>query len=312
MKNLIFIKLLLFFTTMFFTSCENPVIPEEENHPPEILAVIAEKVYIYGGEQVTLHCNAVDPDGDHLIYQWNDGGIGTFHSNTVSVVVWEAPVLDHELKVSISVFVGDGEETVSGSINITIMVKEEPEPEASYYIKSACDDAYVSEEYPDENYGGEAVLETGPGSYTYLRFDIQDISDYIDIYNLASVEKVEIRLIVGYNNTLKKPVGTTEMYGMSWDDSFWVEEYITYNTKPDVQEKIAEVKDITFEITGSAVFDVKKDFLSRLYDHYSVMIHTPSPTINSSCYFYSKELKDYLSEYAEYDAPYLWIKYWPE
>lgn len=301
-----------------FTSCERfsntPDEKEEENSPPEILYIVADKSTIYGGETITLQCHAVDIDDNQLTYEWTAGGAGIFYSNGTSITTWEAPETDHDFLITLTVFVRDEEETVTDHLEITVLANEpeEPsEPEFSYYIKYVCDDAYVNEEYPDENYGDELNLFTGPGYYTYLRFDVYDIFDYIDRYNLNSIEKVEIRMEKGFNNTAQKPIGTTEVYGIPWNDNLWFESLINYNHRPQPEDKIAEAHNLTFEVSGGVIFDVKEDFLNKVQviEYYSVMISTPEPDINSACFFYSKELNNLHPEYEDAATPVLWIKY---
>ncbi len=314
MKNLFFINFFIVFITIFFTSCEKAIPPVEENKPPTILSVTSDKTSVYGGEEIKFYCTALDPDGDPLYYEWNDVGVGTFLSNGSSSTVWRAPNTESDFIIGIGVFVGDGQHREYESIMITVLSKEEepnPEPEPSYYIKYVTDDTYVSEDHPDKNYGDELFLSTGKGNYTYLKFNIEDIFDYIQRDNLSSIEKVEISLYVAFNNTLNKPVGTAKMYEIPWGETLWFENLITYNKKPSFGDKIAEVSNITFEKSDVVSFDVKKDFLKKvqLHDNYSVMIHTPSPTINASCSFYSKELKENHPEYGDSATPVLWIKY---
>ena len=314
MKNLIYLFLSLI---LILSGCETARIePEEENSPPEVLSVTSDKTSVYPGEKIHLSCVAVDPDNNILDYEWNDGGCGIFYSNGTSSTIWEAPETDHDFLVNIYVFVQDEEEMARGFVQITVLADEpeepeEPEAEYSYYIRYVCDDAYVNEQFPDENYGNEPNLSTGPEYYTYLRFDIQDIFDYIHSDHLNSIERVEIRMAKGYNNTVEKPVGTTEVYGISWSETLWMEEFVTANTAPEYEDKIAEVRNITFDVDGIVAFNVKTDFLQRvqLHNYYSVMIHTPNPSLNSSCYFYSKELGELYPEYEDSATPALWVEY---
>jgi hypothetical protein len=291
-------------------SCEQGgEIEPVKNSPPVIMSLTANKVAIHSGESVEIVCVAYDPDGEDITYEWHGEGSADINGNTM---IWYAPEVEAEKTFLLYVIVRDGREgSVTANIQISVSPEEPEEPESSYYIKYVCDDAYVREEYPDEKYGTEPILCTGPGYYIYLRFNIEDIFNYIDRGKLSSIEEVEIRLAKGYNNTAQKPIGTTELYGISGDETLWVEELVTYNTKPKNGNKIAEVKDITYDIDGVVVFDVKTDFLNcvQLHNYYSVMVSTPSLSVFSSSYFYSKELKVLYPEYGDAATPVLWIKY---
>jgi len=316
MKKIILIPVFVVLITTFFLSCEKVTTEtEEENFPPSIISVTADRTSVYGGEKIHLFCVATDPDDNQITYEWVDGGAGIFYSNGSSSVVWEAPESENDFIVVIHVFVRDEEETATESISINVLANDEPEEpedsEDSYYVKYVCDDAYVSEEYPDENYGDEPNLATGPGYYAYLRFDIQDVSDYINMNNLSSIEDVEIRMAKGYNNTAVKPIGTTLVYGISWGETLWMEEFINYNDMPQHEGEIVELQDIIFEVDGIVAFNVKDDFLHKVqvHNYYCVMITTPAPNVNSACSFYSKELGVIYPEYGDAATPVLWIKY---
>lgn len=305
---------IIFFILLAFISCEPP-----KNNPPQIINLTCsdDDLTIYGGEHVFLMCEASDPEGDKISYNWT-ASTGTFNSLTSASVTWTSPVVRMESVALITVQINDAANPDKPQsqicwikLNPNPIVEPDPEPEPAYYIKYVCDDAYVDVAHPDAKSGDELNLFTGPGYYTYLRFDIRDIYNYINRYNLSSIEKVEIRLAKGYNNTVTKPIGTTALYGISWSESSWFEELISYNTRPQYGNKIAEVQNITFDIDGVVAFNVMTDFLNcvQLHTHYSVMVSTPSPNVGSYCSFYSKELKDRYPEYGDAATPVLWIKY---
>jgi len=304
----------VFFILLTLSSC----VPSE-NNPPEITDFICSEndLQVYGGSTVIFDCIATDPEGDQIIYNWTATS-GTFNRTSSSTVIWTSPVVTMESIAQIKVEVTDSDNpdkpqyrAMFISVDPIPIVVPPNDPESSYYIKYVCDDAYVDAAHPNEKCGNEANLFTGPGYYTYLRFDIKDIFNYIDRYNLSSIEKVEIRLAKGYNNTSTKPVGTTMLNGISWSETLWYEELITYNIKPQYGDKIAEVQNITFDVDGVVAFNVKTDFLNciQIQNFYSVMVSTPAPSVNSHCSFYSKELKDIYPQYGNAATPVLWIKY---
>lgn len=303
----------VFFILLTLISC----VPE--NNPPQITDFICSEndLQVYGGSTVIFDCIAIDPEGDKLFYNWSSTS-GSFNSTTSSTVIWTSPVATMESIAQIKVEVNDSEnpdkpqyKSMFISVDPIPNVVPPDDPVSSYYIKYVCDDAFVDGAYPDKKCGNEVNLFTGPGYYTYLRYDIRDIFNYINRYNLSSIEKVEIRLAKGYNNTVVKPIGTTVLYGISWSETLWYEELITYNIRPQYGNKIAEKQNITFDVDGVVAFDVKTDFLNcvQIQGYYSAMVSTPSPSVNSNCGFYSKELKVLYPQYGDAATPVLWIKY---
>jgi len=298
--------------TLAILSCES------ENYPPQIIDITCSDSdwEVISGDRVILECLAMDPEGDPISYVWG-ASTGTFSSTSGPSVTWTAPQTNLGSVAQIGVRAWDSENPEGDHDICWIIfepVPEGPDPEALNYIKYVSDDVYVDQGHPDTNYGDEPFLSTGPGYFTFLKFDISDVDNYINMSNLSSVEKAEVWLATGYNNTATKPEGTTEIYGISWSESSWYEEWITYNTRPKHESKITEVENITFDTDGVVKFDVTKDFLDRvqLHNNYSVMLSTPYPSISSGCYFYSKELKDHYPSYGDAATPVLVVRYLPD
>jgi hypothetical protein len=294
-----------------------------KNNPPQITELICSKadLQVYGGEQVIFECIATDTENDRIIYNWSASS-GTFNSNlSSSTIVWTSPIVNIGSIAKIMVQVTDdehnGDNTTIPDAKICwiqldpIPIKPNPEPEPEIITKYACDDTFVSAGNPDDNYGQETYLNSGMGYYTYLRFDIRDINKAGN--SLANIDKVQIKLNVGYNNTLVKPEGKALIYGMSWTNSSWNEKIMTYNNRPEHEPNpLYEITGIRFDVNGIVRFDVKSDFLSRaqLHNYYSVMVYTISTSVEGkSCYFYPKELKNSYPEYGDIYTPELIIIY---
>ena len=180
-------------------------------------------------------------------------------------------------------------------------------------IKYVIDDTFVDQDRPDDIYGAERYLSCGCGNYVYLRFDIRDI----DLFTLHEVEKVTVGIAVGFNNTSQKPYGFASIYPMAtWEDSFWQEETMTYNTRVKAGNvPLYEIYDITFDLDRNLYFNVTNDFLRCVrmsYDYYSVMIYCTITNMNWPGYFYSKELNLDYPEYNNAATPALAIKYQPK
>ena len=90
---------------------------EPENHPPEITGeILIENLpgidsppggpYVVGGYHYRISVEAVDPDGDLLIYGWGGGGPNGFSDTTVNPTEWITP--DTAATYSIYVLVRDG------------------------------------------------------------------------------------------------------------------------------------------------------------------------------------------------------------
>ncbi len=94
----------------------------KDNHPPTI-SLIADADWVTPSSSCRIECDAEDPDGDELNYEWStDGGD---ISGTGSVVIWTAP--DTEGLYTITVVVSDGyggEDT--GMLTISVAVLRPP------------------------------------------------------------------------------------------------------------------------------------------------------------------------------------------
>jgi len=102
------------------------------NNPPTITSIIADKDWVTPLGSCHIRCNAEDPDGDELSYEWSaDGGA---ISGTGSVVTWTAPeaVGLHNTTVVVTDGYG-GEDTRT----LTVSVSQNPPPVIENLIVTA-------------------------------------------------------------------------------------------------------------------------------------------------------------------------------
>jgi hypothetical protein len=77
------------------------------------------------------------------------------------------------------------------------------------------DDAYVTNAFPDANFGSSTLLRYGPNRISYLRFTVPDLGE------VASAELVLVAATAGDTATVWPVTSTT-----------WEEETLTWNTRP--------------------------------------------------------------------------------
>jgi len=288
------------------TGCSHSTEPSPiSNAPPEIVSLSADKTTLYSGEFTLIICEANDPDGDKVSYNWISTG-GSFNNTTSSSVIWYAPTVTSETDFKITVLINDSEnsEVLSDYITITVLPKE---PDILSLTLYPTDDAYVSSIRPENNYGGEKSLNTGQvdfgvsgvsNYYSYIKFDISSIPSNIEIIN------AEFILITGYNNTATKPTGDVYLFYVSNSD--WDESSITYANRPTASDYVITInRDVIFDIVTEQRFDIEWHLDDYLYinSKYSLMVKTGSlSTTYDYAYFYSKEVSKTYS-------PKLYIEY---
>ena len=93
------------------------------NHPPTITSIIADKDWVTPLGSCHIRCNAEDPDGDELSYEWSASGGDIF--GTGLVITWTVPeaVGLHNITVVVTDGYG-GEDTRS----LTVSVSQNPPP----------------------------------------------------------------------------------------------------------------------------------------------------------------------------------------
>lgn len=69
-KFLLFIIIFTSFLSLFFSCDDNPVDSKPENRRPVILSLTVFPEVIGPSDSAIVVCNAFDPDGDTLVYDW--------------------------------------------------------------------------------------------------------------------------------------------------------------------------------------------------------------------------------------------------
>ncbi len=94
-----------------FSGCAAP------NTPPEIVSLTSRSAVVAPGDSVLVECDATDPDGDELTYDWtSDRGTINGHAG---VIAWTAPSEEGIARVSVEVSDG-GDVAIDKSIAITV------------------------------------------------------------------------------------------------------------------------------------------------------------------------------------------------
>jgi len=93
------------------------------NHPPTITSLIADADWVTPLSSCRIECNAEDPDGDELSYEWSASG-GDI-SGTGSSVTWTAPEAVGLYNIAVVVTDGYGGEDIK---SLTVNVALNPPP----------------------------------------------------------------------------------------------------------------------------------------------------------------------------------------
>ena len=112
-----------------------------DNRPPAIASVIADMDWVKPSNSCQLKCEAEDPDGDELSYEWSaDGGD---ISGTGSVVTWTAPDAAGLYNITVVVIDGHGEEETR---MLTVSVALNPPPVIKSLIVTPKEHEYLKED----------------------------------------------------------------------------------------------------------------------------------------------------------------------
>ena len=112
-----------------------------DNRPPAIASVIADMDWVKPSNSCQLKCEAEDPDGDELSYEWSaDGGD---ISGTGSVVTWTAPDAAGLYNITVVVIDGHGEEKTR---MLTVSVALNPPPVIKSLIVTPKEHEYLKED----------------------------------------------------------------------------------------------------------------------------------------------------------------------
>lgn len=104
-----------------------------ENLAPTLSLITSDPELVYPGDSVALSVNAVDPDGDTLVFLWSATG-GDFGRTDTSHTVWRAPSTAADYTVTVSVSDGNGHETTQSKL---IKVLSSNAPAVSILVPAA-------------------------------------------------------------------------------------------------------------------------------------------------------------------------------
>jgi len=110
------------------------------NSPPTITSLIADADWVTPSSSCRIECNAKDPDGDELSYEWSASG-GDI-SGADSVVTWTAPDTVGLYDITVAAIDGHGEEDAAF---LTISVALNPPPVIESLIVAPKGHEYLKE-----------------------------------------------------------------------------------------------------------------------------------------------------------------------
>jgi len=104
---------------------QTPPAPSEPgaNQPPEVLTLTPAQTQVYPSSIIEVRCDASDPDGDALTYDWSSTG-GTFYG-TGNVVSWVAPEEYGNWDITVTVKDGKGGIT-QASVTVSVVRNRDP------------------------------------------------------------------------------------------------------------------------------------------------------------------------------------------
>ena len=150
-----------------------------DNRPPAIASVIADMDWVKPSNSCQLKCEAEDPDGDELTYEWSaDGGD---ISGTGSFVTWTAPEAVGLYNITVAAIDGHGEKDTA---LLTITVALNPPPAIESLIVTP-----KGHEYLKKDDGGYKVGRAMSCDIECVAFDPN--GDELSYEWLASGDKID-------------------------------------------------------------------------------------------------------------------------
>jgi hypothetical protein len=106
------------------TGCEELSKLVQPNQPPIVDRVFALRDRLFPADTTTVQVQARDPENASLSYRWSAEG-GTLSSTTGPQVIWTAPAVAGNYKVSVKVR-DDKQDETEGAVTITVIAVERP------------------------------------------------------------------------------------------------------------------------------------------------------------------------------------------
>jgi len=112
----------------------------KDNHPPEIISLVANAEWVTPASSCRIACKAEDPDGDELSYEWSASG-GDI-SGTGSVATWTSPERVGVCYITVGVTDGYGGQSTR---SLSISVVSSPPPVIERLIVTTDEPKYLKE-----------------------------------------------------------------------------------------------------------------------------------------------------------------------
>jgi hypothetical protein len=128
---------LLIFVIGGLTGCEELGKLVQPNEPPIIDRIWVLRTQLAPFDTTTVRVSARDPEGEALAYSWRAEG-GTLSSTTGSTVVWQAPNIARNYKITVKVRDERGKET-EGAVTLSVLAAERP----TVQIIQPANDAFI-------------------------------------------------------------------------------------------------------------------------------------------------------------------------
>jgi hypothetical protein len=138
------------------------------NWPPTITSLIADADWTTPSSNLQVTCNASDPDGDELSYEWSTTG-GDI-SGTGAVVIWNAPQEVGVYNVTVVVKDGHGSSATDSLRHISVATEQPPIIEALLVTAEHCYLKTYSWGYKvgkEQEYHIECIVSDTSGEVSY-------------------------------------------------------------------------------------------------------------------------------------------------
>jgi len=174
------------------------------NHPPTVTGLIADMDWVHPSSSCRIECNAEDPDGDELNYEWS-AGEGDI-SGTGSVITWTASEALGLRSIMVVVTDGYGGEVTR---SLTISVAAKPPPVIKDLVVTAKEPKYLKEYsgyykvMKGKSYAIECVAEASDGLVYVWACDGGEISGEGPVVTWTAPDKgAEVTITVAVSDAV--------------------------------------------------------------------------------------------------------------
>ena len=248
--------------------------PTQANHPPTIISLEARPEKVTSGASCHIVCNATDPDGDELSYEWSaSGGTITGQGATVN---WTAPQLIDSYDIVVRVTDVHGGEATD---QITVEVRANSSPsitglvaDAEWTLPSGSINVTCNATDPD---GDELSYEwtasrgniTGTGAQVVWTAP-QEVSAYSitvvvsDSYGGSDTAALPVTVVTGEPPTIKELQITKDRYAHCYLKKYSGGYYVGKEQKYDIECILADASgpvSYQWSCTGGDMFATSED-----------------------------------------------------